>query len=158
MLEPDRNREAHVTQDGTIVVGVDGSEHGERALDWAIDEAKFRGASLLLLSAWHVPAVVYGGPGFAPQLEEPLDKTFEEVAEESVTAAAERVRAAGLEAETSVRQGQAAEVLTEASRSADLLVVGSRGHGGFAGLLLGSVSAQCAHYAMCPVVIVRRGD
>lgn len=146
------------TDNGTIVVGVDGSEHGERALDWAIDEAKFRGARLLLLSAWHVPAIVYGGPGYAPQLDEPLDKTFEEVAEESVAAAAERVRAAGLDAETAVRQGQAAEVLIQASGSADLLVVGSRGHGGFAGLLLGSVSAQCAHHAKCPVMIVRRSD
>jgi nucleotide-binding universal stress UspA family protein len=145
----------NATANGAIVVGVDGSEHGERALDWAIDEAKLRGGRLLLISAWHVPAMVYGGPGYGPQLDEPLDRTFEEVAEESVAAALERVRAAGLEAETSVRQGQAAEVLIEASGSADLLVVGSRGHGGFAGLLLGSVSAQCAHHAKCPVMIVR---
>jgi nucleotide-binding universal stress UspA family protein len=148
----------NATANGTIVVGVDGSEQGERALDWAIDEAKLRGARLLLISAWHVPAIAYGSPGFAPQLEKPLDRTFEEVAGESVAAALERVRAAGLEAETSVRQGQAAEVLIEASGSADLLVVGSRGHGGFAGLLLGSVSAQCAHHAKCPVMIVRPNE
>jgi nucleotide-binding universal stress UspA family protein len=138
----------------TIVVGVDGSEHAERALDWAIEAAKLRGARLVLLSAWHVPAIVYGAPGFAPQLEGRLDKPFEEVAEEVAGAAAKRAREAGAEAETSVRQGQAAEVLIEASGGADLLVVGSRGHGGFAGLLLGSVSAQCAHHAKCPVLIV----
>jgi len=98
-LDSTTEKEEHVTQDSTIVVGVDGSEHGEQALDWAIDEAKLRGARLLLISAWHVPAIAYGGPGFAPQLDEPLDRTFEEVAEESVAAALKRVRAAGLEAE-----------------------------------------------------------
>jgi len=155
MLDPDKEKEEHVTQNGTIVVGVDGSEHGERALDWAIEEAKLRGARLRLVSAWHVPAVVYGGPGFAPQLEEPLDKTFEEVAQEVADDAAKRAREAGVEAETSVVQGQAAEALVEAGANADLLVVGSRGHGGFTGLLLGSVSAQCAHHSLCALVIVR---
>jgi nucleotide-binding universal stress UspA family protein len=149
-----------MTENGrtAIVVGVDGSDPGERALEWAIAEAKLRGVQLRLVSAWHVPAVVYGGPGFAPQIDEPLDKTFEEAAEEVVEAAAKRAREAGIEAETSVKQGQAAEVLMEAGTNADLLVVGSRGHGGFAGLLLGSVSAQCAHHAQCPLVIVRRSD
>jgi nucleotide-binding universal stress UspA family protein len=147
----------NATDKGTIVVGVDRSEHSERALDWAIDEAKLRGARLRLVSAWHVPTVAYGGPGFAPQLDEPLDKTFEQVAEEAVDAAAKRAREAGVEAVTSVVQGQAAEALVEAGANAELLVVGSRGHGGFSGLLLGSVSAQCAHHAPCALVIVRPG-
>lgn len=82
----------NATDNGTIIVGVDGSEYGERALDWAIDEAKLRGARLVLLSAWHVPAIVYGAPGFAPQLEGRLDKPFEEVAEEVAEAGAKRAR------------------------------------------------------------------
>lgn len=146
-----------MAQNGRIVVGVDGSEPSQRALDWAIEEAKLRGARLRLVCAWHVPAVVYGGPGFAPQLDEPLDKTFEEVAQEVVDDATKRARETGVEAETSVVQGQAAEALVEAGADADLLVVGSRGHGGFTGLLLGSVSAQCAHHSPCALVIVRPG-
>jgi nucleotide-binding universal stress UspA family protein len=155
ILDPDKEKDEQVTQNGWIVVGVDGSEHGERALDWAIEEAKLRSAQLRLVCAWHVPAVVYGGPGFAPQLDEPLDNTFEEVAQEVADDAAKRAREAGVEAETSVVQGQAAEALVEAGGNADLLVVGSRGHGGFTGLLLGSVSAQCAHHSLCALVIVR---
>ncbi len=85
----------------------------------------------------------------------PLDKTFEEVAQEVVNNAAKRAREAGVEAETSVVQGQAAEALVGAGADADLLVVGSRGHGGFTSLLLGSVSAQCAHHSPCALVIVR---
>jgi nucleotide-binding universal stress UspA family protein len=140
---------------GTIVVGVDGSEHAERALDWAIEEAKLRGCGLNLVSAWHVPAAVYGSVGFAPPVDQSVQETFEEVAEKVAEAAAGRVRAAGVEAEATVRQGQAAEVLVEVAANAEMLIVGSRGHGGFAGLLLGSVSAQCAHHTPCPLVIVR---
>jgi nucleotide-binding universal stress UspA family protein len=146
----------NAAEGSTIVVGVDGSEHAERALDWAIEEAELRGVRLNLVSAWHVPGAVYGASGFVPPLSESIDETFREVADEVVAAAAERVSAAGVEAETTVRQGQAAEVLLEAAANADMLVVGSRGHGGFTGLLLGSVSAQCAHHAPCPLVIVRR--
>jgi nucleotide-binding universal stress UspA family protein len=145
----------NATGRATIVVGVDGSEHAERALGWAIDEAKLRGAKVHLVAAWHVPTLIYDATGFVTPLLASIDETFKEVADEVAAAAAERVRGAGLDAETSVQQGQAADVLIEAGANAELLVVGSRGHGGFAGLLLGSVSAQCAHHASCPVVIVR---
>jgi nucleotide-binding universal stress UspA family protein len=147
----------NATGSRTIVVGVDGSEHAERALNWAIEEAKLRGCRLNLVSAWHVPSSVYGGVGFAPSLDQSVEATFREVAEEVAKAAADRARAAGVEAETTVQHGQAADVLIESAANAELLVVGSRGHGGFAGLLLGSVSAQCAHHALCPLVIVREG-
>ena len=141
------------TQQETIVVGVDGSEHGERALDWAVKEAGLRGARLRLVAAWHIPPTVYSGPGYIPTAG--TRESFEEPASEAAEAAAARARDAGVEAEAVAREGQAAEVLVEEAANADMLVVGSRGHGGFAGLLLGSVSAQCAHHAVCPLVIVR---
>jgi nucleotide-binding universal stress UspA family protein len=141
------------TKGRTIVVGVDGSEHAERALEWAIDEAKSGNARLRLVSAWHVPTAAYGAPGFAPAID--LDRAFREVAEESVEDAATLVREAEIQADVTVSEGQAADVLVKAAEDADLLVVGSRGHGGFSGLLLGSVSSQCAHHAPCPLVIVR---
>jgi len=142
-------------RDATIVVGVDGSAHAARALAWAIDEARRRGAHLRVVTVWHVPLGAYGTGGLVPPLTTAVDESFGEVAQEVAAAAGETVRAAGVEVETQVKRGQAADVLIAAARDADLLVVGCRGHGGFAGLLLGSVSAQCAHHAPCPVVIVR---
>jgi nucleotide-binding universal stress UspA family protein len=137
-----------------IVVGVDGSEHSDRALTWAIDEAKLRGSRLQVVSAWHVPAVVYGGPGITPPLAN-IESSFKEVAEESATMAATSAREAGVQVDLDVQHGPTVDRLLDAAEDADLLVVGSRGHGGFTGLLLGSVSAQCAHHATCPLVIVR---
>jgi nucleotide-binding universal stress UspA family protein len=134
---------------GTIVVGVDGSPGAEEALDYAVREAKEKGAALRIVSAWHVPTMAYAGGMAAP-----LDpETFREGAEAAARDAA--ARASDAQLETVVEEGQAADVLLEAAKDADLLVVGSRGLGGFTGLLLGSVSQQVAHYAHCPVVIVR---
>jgi nucleotide-binding universal stress UspA family protein len=138
-----------------IVVGIDGSEHSDRALAWAIEEAKLRSARLQVISVWHVPALVYGGPGFAPQLDSAVDEAFKDVADESARAAARTAREADVDVEMDVEHGQTVGRLLEAAEGADMLVVGSRGHGGFTGLLLGSVSAQCAHHASCPLVIVR---
>ena len=138
---------------GTIVVGVDGSEGGKTALRYALDEARRRGSSVLAVSAWHVPAAAYEAGWVAAPLD--VDQ-FENVAEEALKASIASVaaEAAGVEVTTRVGQGQAADVLLEAAAGAELLVVGSRGLGGFRGLLLGSVSQQCAHHAPCPVVIV----
>jgi nucleotide-binding universal stress UspA family protein len=136
-----------------IVVGVDGSEHADRALTWAIEEAKLRDARVEVVTAWHLPPMMYGAAGL---MTPPVaDGGLEESAKAVAGSAAERVREAGLTVDTAVRLGQAANVLVEEAADADLLVVGSRGHGGFAGLLLGSVSGQCSHHAPCPVVIVR---
>jgi nucleotide-binding universal stress UspA family protein len=138
-----------------ILVGTDGSETAKLATRWAAQEAKLRGAKLKLVSAWEIPANVLGY-GFAT-ISEDLVKDLVKGAEDNLAAALEEVRTAvgELDVETAAVEGQAARVLLDASREADLLVVGSRGLGGFRELLLGSVSQQCAHYSTCPVVIVR---
>jgi nucleotide-binding universal stress UspA family protein len=138
-----------------IVVGVDGSDHSQQALRWALEEAKLRRASLRVVYAWMLPTYAMGY-GFVPgdlvdpkvlgdSANEQLDKAVTEVVGDSKDVQVERKAIEGI----------AAEVLVEEAEGADLLVVGSRGHGGFAGLLLGSVSQQCAQHATCPVVIIR---
>jgi nucleotide-binding universal stress UspA family protein len=136
----------------TIVVGVDGSDASVNALRWALHEARLRTARVRVVLAWSYPQVstyheakhVLDVP-FAEDAAAFLDQVVAETA-----AAAE-----GLEIEKKVVEGQAAPVLVEAARDASMLVVGSRGLGGFSGLLLGSVSQQCAHHATCTLVIVR---
>jgi len=104
--------------------------------------------------------VALGAPGFGPIVAEGIDAEFEGAARAALEKAIEGLGAAGegIHIERVVEHGQASHVLIEAAKDAALLVVGSRGHGGFAGLLLGSVSQQCAHHALCPVVIVPRGS
>lgn len=138
-----------------IVVGVDGSETAELATRWAAAEARCRGASLELVAAWEVPTNTTGF-GLAP-ITEDIVKGLQKAAEETVGDAIDlaRAEAGDIDVTTAVVEGQAARVLLDAAVDADLLVVGSRGRGGFRELLLGSVSQQCAHYAPCPVVIVR---
>src|SRR5579862_8953561 len=137
----------------TIVVGVDGSAGSISALRFAIEEAQSRGAEIKAVSAWHVPVEAYGS-GIAPA---PVSITdFEEIGKTALHSALEQVAASAGDVKITpvLRQGQATEVLVSEAKDADLLVVGSRGLGGFRGLLLGSVSQQCAHYAECPVVVV----
>ena len=140
--------------DELIVVGVDGSETARLATRWAAREAKQRGATLRLVTAWSLPSGTYYGP--APVSDE-MVKDLVKAAEDTVALAAQEVRdEAGLiDVETSIEEGQATAVLMDAAKTADLMVVGSRGMGGFRELLLGSVSQQLAHHAACPVVIVR---
>jgi nucleotide-binding universal stress UspA family protein len=134
----------------TVVVGIDGSPDAARALRWAQDEARRRDAKLLLVHGVEIGAAA-ASPYGSGVLMEQLQEGGEAVLAEALAV----VRAAGFEAEGRMEVGSAAHALIEASRDADLLVVGCRGHGGFAGLLLGSVSAACAHHAHCPVVVVR---
>ncbi|QGG94719.1 universal stress protein [Actinomarinicola tropica] len=134
-----------------IVVGVDGSESSVRALEWAVDRASRDGAVVEAVHAWHVPYVAssMGGMPFDVQmLADGARATLDEVVG--------RVDASGLPEPVvaTLREGAAAPALVEASHDADLVVVGSRGHGGFVGLLLGSVSQQVASHARCPVVII----
>ena len=135
-----------------IVVGVDGSESSQQALRWAVDEARRRGGELDVVHAWHLPDA-----GGYPYLVGYLDLgVFEQDAHLVVEHALARVDVTGVPAvEPIVVQDTAVRALLDSAKGADLVVVGSRGRGGFAGLLLGSVSQQVAHDAGCPVVIVR---
>lgn len=137
---------------------VDHSEGAKAALRFALEEAKLRDARLRVVHAWQFGTI--GAPGIEgsyPVLGLDLSD-LHRAAEEALEATVAEVvsDAAGVEIERRVVEGAPGGVLVEESRGADLLVVGSRGHGGFAGLLLGSVSQQVAHHAACPVVIVHR--
>jgi nucleotide-binding universal stress UspA family protein len=138
----------------TIVVGVDGSDGAGHALEWAAEEARLRDARLRVVLAWQIPFALYTGPGtFGVDRE--LTDELRELAEKQLEEACEAASGLqGLDLERSVIQDLPAPALVEAAKNAALLVVATRGRGGFAGLLLGSVSQQCAHHASCPVVIV----
>lgn len=139
-----------------IVVGVDHSPGAKAALVFAAEEARLRGATVRAVHAWQYGYIGYPGlEGGMPVLGGDL-KELNATAEAALAASVhEALPGSGVEIEQRVIQGAPAGVLVDESRDADLLVVGSRGHGGFAQLLLGSVSQQCAHHAKCPVVIVR---
>jgi nucleotide-binding universal stress UspA family protein len=136
-----------------IVVGIDGSEGSERALEFAAGEAALRRRGLRIVSAWHVPTSLYA-QGFFVSPE--VASGFEQSARASAEAQAAEVLQGHPEviSELLVCERLPAKVLIEQSAEAEMLVVGSRGLGGFRGLLLGSVSQQCAQHARCPVVIV----
>jgi nucleotide-binding universal stress UspA family protein len=137
-----------------IVVGVDGSQPSQEALAWAMRQAEVTGASVDAVIAWHDPVVIGGMPhGPVAVLEQ---AAFGEFAATTLGNSIRDVSApSSVSVNPVVRRGNAAQVLIEAADGADLLVVGSRGHGGFAGALLGSVSQHCVHHAPCPVVIIR---
>jgi nucleotide-binding universal stress UspA family protein len=141
----------------TIVVGVDGSEGGAAALEFAAGEAAFRGARLRIVSAWEVPAAAYGG-GFAPPLDPATWDSFRVGAQQVADDALAKVKKLqpSLEGEALAVKGQPADVLLEQGADAALIVVGRRGLGGFRSLLLGSVSQQVVQHATCPVVVVNQ--
>ncbi len=131
----------------TVLVGIDGSTSGERARAWAEGYAAASGATLRIVTATEAPHV-YGTPGPAGLFD--------------VRAEAEKVNKQALansslppgRVEGEVLFGSPREALVEASSGADLLVVGSRGHGTITGLFVGSVSSYCVRHARCPVVVV----
>jgi len=140
---------------GVIVVGVDGSEGSRTALRWAINEARLRGATVSAVAAWQFPTYAYTGVAVAPptvEMEQAAREALAEAVRDEVAAVAGE--ASDVEITEVVLEGPSAATLIEASRGADLLVVGSRGYGGFRGLLLGSVSHQVSSHAHCPVVVV----
>jgi len=139
---------------GTIVAGVDGSVSSREALRWAARQAELTGARVKAVMTWAVapnafplttpvPAAYDAGPEAEEQLEGIIDEVRREFP--------------GTEISSVVREGWAGRELLAAAQDADLLVVGSRGHGAVMGLLLGSVSEYCVTHAPCPVVVVRHG-
>jgi nucleotide-binding universal stress UspA family protein len=137
-----------------IVAGVDGSPSSLAALRWAVRQARRTGGTVDAVIAWQFPAT--GNFGWAP-VSAIDDLDFESVAKHTLEEAIGSLgdEAAGVTVRPVVVQGLAAQVLLDAAAGADLLVVGSRGHGGFADALLGSVSQHCVHHASCPVVVMR---
>lgn len=141
-----------------IVVGVDHSEGAKAALRFALEEAKLRRATLRVVHAWQYAYVgATGFEGSYPALGGDI-KELRETAERDLDATLrESIPETGtVEVERRVVEDRPAAALVDESRRADMVVVGSRGHGGFAGVLLGSVSQQVAHHAACPVVIVHQ--
>lgn len=139
-----------------FVVGIDGSESSNAALQWALDEAGVRDATIKAVRVWRMPYVGdFAGPAVATIDPNELADANRELLDSTVDAAL--VTRTGMTVERVVRDGSPAAELAAEAKDADLLVVGSRGRGGFAELMLGSVSHQLAAHAPCPVVIVR-GD
>jgi len=142
-----------------IVVGVDGSANSKAALRWAAKLAPTLDAHLDVVTAWQFPVLATMNPDFMsagmlpayPELWHPeLDAKKMQAA--TLLDVFKDEPPPGLT--HAVEQGQASSVLIKAAEGADMLIIGSRGHGGFAGLLLGSVSRTCVEHAKCPVLVV----
>jgi nucleotide-binding universal stress UspA family protein len=140
-----------------IVVGTDGSDSSRHALRWAADEAVRRDASLVVVTVWQYPTLTtmpaFGVLPPADEMNAEAEAGLRQLlADEGLTGRED------LSVYELVQQGPAASALLDAAADADLLVVGSRGHGGFTGLLLGSVSQAVVSHARCPVVVVPNPD
>jgi nucleotide-binding universal stress UspA family protein len=140
-----------------IVVGVDGSEHSVDALRWAASEARLRGVTLRVVASFSSSIISTGYEVASP---DPSDLAA--ASNTMLGAAIDTVRESGelegVDIVTEALEGHAGEQLIKLSEDADLLVVGARGHGGFLGLLMGSVTTYVVNHALCPVVVVRKAD
>jgi nucleotide-binding universal stress UspA family protein len=142
-----------------IVVGIDGSDASVDALRWALEQALLRDATVDVVHCWATPhlgtplvavepaGTGIPGDGFQAEAEATLDS--------AVARATDGLERSGVQLRKHLIEDAPARALIEAADGADMLVVGSRGRGGFAGLLLGSVSQQCVHHSRCPVVVFR---
>jgi nucleotide-binding universal stress UspA family protein len=141
-----------------IVAGVDGSPSSRAALRWAVRQAVLTGATVDAVMAWEY-TIAAAGYGWAPVVAID-DVSYQQYSEKAMAATISEVVGPGDQARVRSRvvEGNASQVLLDAAAGADLLVMGSRGHGGFADALLGSVSHNCVHHAACPVVIMRGAD
>jgi nucleotide-binding universal stress UspA family protein len=138
-----------------IVVGVDGSPGSKTALRWAMTQAQLTGATVEAVAGWQDPTTNGYSFGWVPEpfdgenqaalTQKTLDQAIAEVSNQFDTP---------VPVQTRVVEGHPAQILPEISADAQLLVVGSRGHGGFVGILLGSVSRHCVQHSSCPVVVV----
>lgn len=137
-----------------IVVGVDGSEHSVDALRWAAEEARLRQVPLRVVASFATPLMSTGYEVAVPDASD-----LAAASNTMLSAAIDTVRnegaLEGIDVITEVLEGHAGEQLIQISEHADLLVVGARGHGGFLGLLMGSVTTYVVNHAVCPVVVVR---
>ena len=138
----------------TIVVGVDGSPGSRKALAWAAAEAADHGADLSVVNVWEHTLLPPAGSVSVSEhyVPEPSQRTTDELVR---VIKEELGDDPPVQIQAQVKQGRPAKVLIDESAAADLLVVGQRGHGGFAGLVLGSVSQHVAAYAKCAVTVVR---
>ncbi|TCO20319.1 nucleotide-binding universal stress UspA family protein [Kribbella steppae] len=138
----------------TVVVGVDGSKVSAKAIDFAFDQAEALGARVIAVHAWTSPFLTFDEGQTMLQFDEvAVQESGRVLVAESVAGA--MADHPDVECETRLMTGRAARTLLLAAESASLVVVGSRGRGGFTGLLLGSVSQSVLHHAHCPVAIVR---
>lgn len=136
-----------------IVVGIDRSDPSKDALRWAARQAQMTGAALRAVMTWDIPTFAYGGPPIPFPADMDLEggsrRTLDQVIAETLGANP------AIEVLATVVEGHPAVELLRAAQTAELLVVGSRGHGAFAGMLLGSVNEHCVAHSSCPVVVVR---
>ncbi|MEH0845369.1 universal stress protein [Micromonospora sp. CPCC 205711] len=134
-----------------IVVGVDGSDGGRRALDWAVDEAAARGGTVQAVVAWRWDRIEFGPQDAVAPVDERDRATS--VLDDELRGLLAR-KGPGRTVAGEVVEGPPAEVLTAAARTADLLVLGSHGHNRLRHTVLGSVSEECVRRASCPVVVI----
>jgi nucleotide-binding universal stress UspA family protein len=139
------------TPSGRIVVGVDGSESSLDALSWAARQAAMTSASLEVVTTWEWPSSY----GWAVPVPEDFDPETDVRRTLETTVASVRTAHPEVQITSRVVSGHPAPALVDASKGAELLVVGSRGHGEFVGMVIGSVSEFCAAHAHCPVLVYR---
>jgi nucleotide-binding universal stress UspA family protein len=136
-----------------VVVGVDGSDPSVAALSWASRYGAATGATVRAVRVWHYPTAAGLPPGKTP---EPVESEVEGwVRDELSQAVAKANPDSAAQVETKIVYGHPAEALIDESRGESLLVLGHRGHGGFAEALTGSIVIHCVNHAACPVVVVR---
>jgi nucleotide-binding universal stress UspA family protein len=147
------------TASDRIVVGIDGSEQSQLALRWAAYLARVSGSTIEAVTAWQ-PTVIGATAGGFGYMTAPVGWDPAADMEKALVDTLDKVFGTNrpVDLQMTVQEGHATKVLLDAGRRARMLVLGSRGHGGFAGLLLGSVSSACAEHATCPVLVVHGDD